>query len=325
MKRTSQKSSEVCLPHPRKEDSPNQQQTITIDKIFIPAKNQQGQVQPRNYFDEKQLEVLVASIKEEGLLQPIEVRKTNSEKYELVFGERRLLAVIKLGWETIPAIITSRSDKEARRIALVENITREQLNLFEEMEAILALMAKEIECTEEDIYHLLLRMKNVVQRNGVKLKDNVTLQMDNEKVQSVKSLFHMIGKNWYSFTCNQLRAWKLPEDIKVVLREGKLGYMAGSEIGKIKDDQLRKDFLSEVLDLRISHREIVKRVKKLKAAQKNQPAFDASSLKKRFYEVIKQSQNIEVWQSASKQAAFDKLLKQMENLLVAAEKESNQK
>ena len=84
--------------------------------------------QPREVFDEKALKELAISIKEHGVIQPIIVRKINESKYEIIAGERRY----KAGLTQIPAIIRNLDDKEAAKVALLENLQRRNLNPIEE-------------------------------------------------------------------------------------------------------------------------------------------------------------------------------------------------
>ena len=88
--------------------------------------------QPRTNFDEENLKSLVESIREQGVIQPILVRKSDKNKYELIAGERRLRAVKILGMKKIPAILKSISDESAAIYALLENVQRENLNPVEE-------------------------------------------------------------------------------------------------------------------------------------------------------------------------------------------------
>ena len=90
--------------------------------------------QPRKVFDEEAIDVLAHSIRVNGLAQPILVRPTNGNKYELVAGERRLRACAKCGFDRIPAISKPMSDKQSLQVALVENLDRENLNPVEEAE-----------------------------------------------------------------------------------------------------------------------------------------------------------------------------------------------
>ena len=89
--------------------------------------------QPRVEFDEDDLDELAQSIAQHGVLQPIVVRKTDVG-YELIVGERRLRACRRLGLTTIPAIVRDYGDKQAAELALIENLQRKDLRLFEEAE-----------------------------------------------------------------------------------------------------------------------------------------------------------------------------------------------
>ena len=90
--------------------------------------------QPRKNFDESNLEDLSNSIKERGVIQPIIVRRSNSEdaKYEIIAGERRWLAARKAGLHDIPVIVTEADDLKSLEFAIVENVQRHDLNPLEE-------------------------------------------------------------------------------------------------------------------------------------------------------------------------------------------------
>ena len=90
--------------------------------------------QPRTIFNKEKLEELSQSIKKNGIIQPIAVRKNNSsvEPYEIVAGERRWLAAQKAGLHEVPVIILDLNDSETLEVAIVENIQREDLNIIEE-------------------------------------------------------------------------------------------------------------------------------------------------------------------------------------------------
>jgi ParB family chromosome partitioning protein len=88
--------------------------------------------QPRKHFDEDGLASLTASVREIGVLQPILVRRTDEDEYELIAGERRWRAARRAGMATIPAIIRTASDSESLEQALIENLNREELNPLEE-------------------------------------------------------------------------------------------------------------------------------------------------------------------------------------------------
>ena len=90
--------------------------------------------QPRKNFDEENLDDLTNSIKERGVIQPIIVRKSNSNgsKYEIIAGERRWLAARKAGLHEIPVVVTEADDLKSLEFAIVENVQRHDLNPLEE-------------------------------------------------------------------------------------------------------------------------------------------------------------------------------------------------
>ena len=90
--------------------------------------------QPRKIFDENSLEELTNSIKERGMIQPIIVRKSNSDKakFEIIAGERRWLAAQKAGLHEVPVVITEADDLKSLEFAIVENVQRHDLNPLEE-------------------------------------------------------------------------------------------------------------------------------------------------------------------------------------------------
>lgn len=91
--------------------------------------------QPRKDFDEEELESLAESIRDQGLLQPIVVRKADDSKYQIIAGERRWRAAQRAGFEKIPALLRVTEDREMLPLALIENLVRQQLNAIEEAEA----------------------------------------------------------------------------------------------------------------------------------------------------------------------------------------------
>lgn len=117
---------------------------IPIDLI------QQGKYQPRTDMHEDTLKELAASIRNQGVMQPIVVRPVSSEKYEIIAGERRWRASQLAGLDTIPAIIKPVSDEAAIAMALVENIQRENLNPIEEAMALKRLQ-DEFQLTQQEV------------------------------------------------------------------------------------------------------------------------------------------------------------------------------
>ncbi|WP_228993652.1 ParB/RepB/Spo0J family partition protein [Streptomyces sp. DH8] len=106
--------------------------------------------QPREVFDEDALAELVVSIKEVGLLQPVVVRKTGPDSYELIMGERRWRACREAGLERIPTIVRATDDEKLLLDALLENLHRAQLNPLEEAAAYDQLL-KDFKCTHDEL------------------------------------------------------------------------------------------------------------------------------------------------------------------------------
>jgi ParB family chromosome partitioning protein len=110
--------------------------------------------QPRQHFDPERLQELAHSIRQQGVIQPIVVRR-RPDGFELMAGERRLRAAQMAGFELIPALVKKANDQEALEVALLENLQREDLNPLEEARAYQRLQA---------VFHL--RQEEVAQRVG---------------------------------------------------------------------------------------------------------------------------------------------------------------
>ncbi|MFD2528951.1 MULTISPECIES: ParB/RepB/Spo0J family partition protein [Polaribacter] len=117
---------------------------IELDKIDV------NPYQPRTYFDEEALRELASSIKELGVIQPITVRKLESNKFQLVSGERRFRASKLIGNKTVPAYIRLANDQEMLEMALVENIQRKNLDPIEVALSYQRLI-DEIQLTQEEL------------------------------------------------------------------------------------------------------------------------------------------------------------------------------
>ena len=102
---------------------------IPIDQL------QRGKYQPRTHMNTEALEELAASIKAQGVVQPIVARPLPTGNYEIIAGERRWRAAQLAGLETVPAVVRQIPDEAAIAIALIENIQRENLNPVEEANA----------------------------------------------------------------------------------------------------------------------------------------------------------------------------------------------
>ena len=107
--------------------------------------------QPRRHFDKEALEELAASIRAQGIIQPLLVRpKSNSDNYEIVAGERRWRAAKLAGLGQVPVLVRNLSDEEVMAAALIENLQREDLNPIEEAQALQALR-EQCRLTQEEL------------------------------------------------------------------------------------------------------------------------------------------------------------------------------
>ena len=134
--------------------------------------------QPRKQFSQKKIEELAASIKENGLIQPIILRKSSLFGYEILAGERRFRATSFLGLETIPAIVKELSDDDMLKQAIIENLQREDLNPIEEAESYQNLIDKGL--THDEIAKIMGKSRPYIS-NIVRL-----LQLSKEVRQAIK-------------------------------------------------------------------------------------------------------------------------------------------
>ncbi len=130
----------------------------TLDKLKIENKIlsiPQGDIlpnpnQPRRRFDYDELEGLAQSIRANGILQPLLVRSLENEKYELIAGERRLRAARLIGLTKVPCIVNDISESDSAVFAVIENLQRQNLDYFEEAEA-LALLISDYRMSQEEL------------------------------------------------------------------------------------------------------------------------------------------------------------------------------
>jgi len=122
----------------------HQLQTLPIEYM------QRGKYQPRKDMNPEKLQELADSIKAQGIIQPVVVRKIAPEKYEIVAGERRWRAAQLAGLQQVPVVIKEIDDRAAMAIALIENIQREDLNPLEEADALRRLL-DEFEMTHQQV------------------------------------------------------------------------------------------------------------------------------------------------------------------------------
>jgi ParB family chromosome partitioning protein len=122
---------------------------------------QRGKYQPRTRMDQTSLEELAASIRSQGLIQPILVRPVDDNRYEIIAGERRWRAAGIAGLSEVPVVIRDVPDKAALAMALIENIQREDLNALEEAQGMQRLV-EEFQLTHQDLAESVGRSRTAV-------------------------------------------------------------------------------------------------------------------------------------------------------------------
>ncbi|WP_232214986.1 ParB/RepB/Spo0J family partition protein [Neorickettsia helminthoeca] len=138
--------------------------------------------QPRRSFDEASLLELSESIKKNGIVQPIVVRRKGN-RYQLVVGERRLRAAKKLGLKVIPGIIKEFTDQSSLEIAIIENVQREDLNSIDEAIAYNRLI-EEFKYTHEEVASIVGRSRSYITNHVriLSLPDNVKILLRDKKI-----------------------------------------------------------------------------------------------------------------------------------------------
>ena len=183
--------------------------------------------QPRRDFDDHALQELAQSIRSSGIIQPLVVRKTAKDGYELIAGERRLRAAKLAGLKQVPIVIRKSTDREALELALIENIQRQNLNCVDEAVAYFQLI-QDFSLTQEE----------VSERVG---KDRATIS-------------------------NYLRLLRLPEAIIDDLKRQVLSFGHGKALLGLDDAELRLRARSQIIEKRLSVRESEALVETMKQA-----------------------------------------------------------
>lgn len=180
--------------------------------------------QPRTRFSEDKLEELAQSIRTNGLVQPILVRRTEASRYQIVAGERRWRAAQRAGLHKISAIIRNISDENLLELALVENIQRQELNPIEEAQA----------------YHRLMNAFEATQ----------------------DEIARRVGKD-RSSVANFLRLLKLPPSIQLLLEEDRLSMGHARALLALESAGIQEQVANEVIQRRLSVRETERTVRRL--------------------------------------------------------------
>jgi ParB family chromosome partitioning protein len=286
-------------------ETPTSPERLAISQISFPKQ------QPRRYFDPEKMEQLVLSIKEHGILEPLLVRSLeDSDKYELVAGERRYRAAKEAGLTEIPVVIRELSDEQAIQIALIENLQREDLNPVEETEGVLQLLSLKLQIPTSDVPKLLYRMQHEAKGN---VAHNV---MGSDEDKAVQSVFAALGTmTWESFVNNRLPLLNIPQDVLEALRQGKIAYTKAQAIARVKDDGKREELLNKAISQDLSLAQIKDQISTLKAAKKPEEDENHPSLKGQIDDVLRLAKRSKVWTDPQKQKRLEKVLEELKSII----------
>ena len=215
-----------------------------------------GAGQPRREFDSAKLSQLAQSLKEQGILQPLLVRPVD-QGYEIVAGERRWRAAQLAGLQEVPVIIRTLSDHEARQLALIENLQRENLNAVDEVDAKLDLVALTLDIPRQEARSRLMQL----------LREDPS--SDHELLET---LFGSLGETWQYFAKNKVRILNWPASILDAVRGG-LPFTLGGTVAAAPAE-LQEALLAQALSG--ASREELRR--QIKLAQENQSREEAIAL-----------------------------------------------
>jgi ParB family chromosome partitioning protein len=181
-------------------------------------------LQPRTNFDEERLEELAQSIRSNGIIQPLLVRRGENGKYQLIAGERRWRAAQRAGLLKVPCVVREIPDDKILELALIENIQRQELNAIEEAHAYKRL-----------IETLGLTQEVVAQRVG---RDR-------------------------TFITNYLRLLRLPEDIQLLVETEKISTGHARALLGVDDPIIQRKLSNKIIEQGLSVRETERAVKKI--------------------------------------------------------------
>ena len=207
---------------------------LSLDKIYVNPN------QPRTNFDSNQIDNLVVSIKELGIIQPITVRKINDDKYEIISGERRYRASKIANLESIPCYIKAVEDEtDLLKMSLVENVQRVDLDPIE------------IALTYE--------------------------RFINEYNLNIDSISRLVGKD-RSTVSNYIRLLKLDPIIQSGIRDGFLSMGHGRALINVDDKKLQIEIYEQIISSKLSVRQTEKIARGNKALPSNNSSSDVSKI-----------------------------------------------
>ena len=227
--------------------------TLYVDPLLI----DRSPFQPRKHFCPVKQAQLNADVAEWGVLENLIVRVVTLGRYELIAGERRQIATIATGRQA-PIKIMDISDRDARRIALSENMNRVDLNAIEETWAILNLLVVELELDSMDqLKSMLYSLNNIFKGNksnhnvmvsqGDKSNHNVMVSDNQQLIISNVLDANLKGMTIKSFITNRLPLLDLPVEVTDAIMGG-LEYTKAVAIARIEDPDQRADLLRSAIE-----------------------------------------------------------------------------
>ena len=207
--------------------------------------------QPRREFDQEALQELADSIAEIGIIQPITLRKTDEDKYQIIAGERRYRASILAGKSTIPAYIRTADDENVMEMALIENIQREDLNALE----------------------IALDYQHLIEQYGL----------------TQEKLSERIGKKRATIA-NYVRLLKLPATVQVAIRNKQIDMGHARALLALDDPKIQMKLFQEIIDHSYSVRKVEEMVKMIAGGEYDLASVKADKRKQTLpqeYEVLR--------------------------------------
>lgn len=181
-------------------------------------------LQPRTNFNEERLEELAQSIRSNGIIQPLLIRRINGDKYQLVAGERRWRAAQRAGLQKIPCVVKEIADDKILELALIENIQRQELSAIEEAQA----------------YKKLIETLGLTQ----------------------ELLAQRVGRD-RTFITNYLRLLRLPEDLQRMVEEEKLSIGHARALLGVDDAEIQRKIAKAVTEKGLSVRQTERTIKNI--------------------------------------------------------------
>ncbi len=269
--------------------------------------------QSRRYFDPEEISKMATSMKVVGVIDPLSVRRRPGMKdeYDLLAGEKRHRSAELAELGKVPVRVFDVDDRAAEDIKAISNLQRSDLNKWEETNAVMGMLCRNLDRSPTEVTSLLNQAAN--QKRG--LTDNV---VRNEEWTIVEDVFTVIGRlTPESFRKHRAPLLKLPNHIQAVLQQGKLHYTKVNEILKVKHPEQQRELLETALAKDLSVSDIQSQVKELRRGRSDQDLVEPDEMptSQRLTFVTQQIRKAKVWDDPKKNKKLERLLSQLEELL----------